>query len=347
VILRRRIGVAMLVFAAGTCIALASPPALGQSPAPVLPGEPWILYQGGDIAVGTGGPTRLRLVRPDGRDDHRLPVAGDAGHPAWSPDGARVAFDVATPQEGAPARYAIWLAQADGSNPESVAACELPCLQLAYPAWSPSATRIAMVRYDIRADGDWGPSAVESLDMETGDRSVLAATPDGTTAFYTPRWSPDGSSIVAVVESYTDESQDVVTASSLVVLDASGTQTAAPVAITPDVLPAAQPDWGPQEDIVFVTAGSPTGWADDASLMLVQADGSALRPLVDPGPGRGIAGEPTWVSEVRIMFVAADATGERIAHVSADGSGLEREAWMLHTPRGSIQRTFASLRPSP
>ncbi len=347
-ITRHHIDRAALAVTTATCILAASASAAGQSPAlvPVLEGEPWIVYHGGDVAVGAGGGTRLYLVRPDGTDDHQLPIPGDIGHPAWSPDGGRIAFDIASPQPGGPSRNGIWVAAADGSAAHEIATCELPCLQLAYPAWSPDGSRLAIVRYDVREDGDWGPSAIELLDVATRERRVRAATADGTTAYYTPRWSPGGISIVAVLESYTAASEEVVTGSSLVILDAGAAETATPMSITPAELPAAQPDWGPADTIVFITAGSPTGWGDDASLMLVRADGSGLRPLVAPGPGRGIAGEPTWVSEDRVMFVAADPTGERIAWVSSDGSGLEREAWLLRTPRGSLQRTHASLRPT-
>jgi len=57
-----------------------------------LPGEPWIAYQG-----GSGGPSRIRLVRPDGTGDHALidaatPPALEQLHPDWSHDGSRIAF---------------------------------------------------------------------------------------------------------------------------------------------------------------------------------------------------------------------------------------------------------------
>ena len=55
--------------------ATADPDRHARSPPPphrptdtaVRPGEPWLVYQG-----GTGGPARIRLVRPDGTGDHVL-----------------------------------------------------------------------------------------------------------------------------------------------------------------------------------------------------------------------------------------------------------------------------------
>ncbi|HEX6867522.1 MAG TPA: hypothetical protein VF119_01895, partial [Candidatus Limnocylindrales bacterium] len=52
--------------------------------ASVAAGEPWIVYQG-----GTGGPARIRLVRPDGTEDHELTpgeAPGEQSHPDWSRD---------------------------------------------------------------------------------------------------------------------------------------------------------------------------------------------------------------------------------------------------------------------
>jgi Tol biopolymer transport system component len=66
-----------------------SSPSPSGSPVSALD-DPWIAYQG-----ATGGPPRIRLVRPDGTDDHAVVPdieAGDQFHPDWSPDGLRLAF---------------------------------------------------------------------------------------------------------------------------------------------------------------------------------------------------------------------------------------------------------------
>lgn len=310
----------------------------------VLPGEPWIAYQ----APAADGTSPLRLVRPDGSDDHPLLDADaripDTGHPDWSPDGSHIAFDVWIPRRSGPHRLTIWIVRADGSDAREVATCDAPCLQSSYPAWSPDGRSLALASFDIRPNGDWGPSAIEVLDLDTGERRAVTATGDGASAYYDPRWSPDGTSIVATMETYTDEAQGTITGSSIVVVDASGTGTAVPVAITPAELPATQPDRGPDGTIAFVTASRIGTWADDASLMLVQADGTGLRSLEIDHPG--IAHEPIWVDD-RIVFTAAEPWGSHVASIAPDGTDLTVAAWSLRNASGEVRRTYTRPRPTP
>jgi Tol biopolymer transport system component len=321
-------------------------PTVAQAPSrpAVLPGEPWIVYQ----APTANGTSPLRLVRPDGSDDHRLldidPLIPDTAHPDWSPDGDRIAFDVWTPRPAGPLRLTIWTVRADGSDAREVATCHPPCLQLSYPAWSPDGRSLALMRFDIRPNGDWGPSAVEVLDLDTGERRPVATTADGTSAYYDLRWSPDGSSLVATMETYADEAQDTILGSSIVILDVPGSGTTSPVVITPVGLPATQPDWGPDDTIVFVTSSRLGGWAGDASLMLVQADGTGLRALETSGSGT--SHEPTW-ADGRIMFTTADAAGPHVASIEPDGSGLSVSDWSFRNTTGEVRRTWARPRPTP
>ncbi len=310
----------------------------------VLTGEPWIVYQ----APAADGTSPLRLVRPDGTDDHPLLDADrripDTGHPDWSPDGSRIVFDVWTPQPSGPHRLTIWTVRADGSDAREVASCVAPCLQLSYPAWSPDGRSVALTRFDIRPDGDWGPSAIEVLDLASGRRRPISMTHDGMSAYYDLRWSPDGRSIVATMETYPDEAQESVIGSSIVVMDVAESGTTTPVVITPADLPATQPDWGPDDTIAFVTASRVGTWADDASLMLVQADGTGLRPLETGRPGT--AHEPIWADE-RIAFTAADTSGPHVATVAPDGTDLVVSDWSLRNTTGEVRRTYARPRPAP
>jgi Tol biopolymer transport system component len=323
---------------------------------PVLEDESWIVYQGGTVPVGAGGTTPLHLIRADGTGDHLLladdPRIPETGHPDWSPDGDRIAFDVPAAEPGFPSarlfrRHDIWDIGADGTGLRQVASCELPCLQLAYPAWSPDGSAIAVIRYETRDDLHWGPSGIDLLDMASGQRRVVAETADGTSAFYDPRWSPDGRSIVATLERYTDAQQGTVIGSTIVVVETVGSDLAIPTAITPPDLPAAQPAWGPDGTIAFITARVVGGWPDSASLMLVRPDGTDLRPLFRPVPGKGIAMEPAWTHDGLIAFVTAAAGGERLSTVDAQGGGFERAPCTFQTPAGVIQRTYARLRPIP
>ena len=323
-------------------------PTLAPTQPTVQPGEPWIVYQGGS---GAGGATPLRLVRPDGSDDHQLataPLPGyDQGHPAWSSDGAMIAFDLFTKVAGSPDRVAIWLVDVDGSSARELATCSLPCLQLAYPVWSPDGAEIAIARYNIAAEGRWGLSAIEVVDVASGQRRVVAQTSDGTTAYYTPRWSPDGRAIVFVVETYPDAAQERVLTSSIAVVELTASDPARPMILTPIEVVALNPDWAPADRIVFVTAPSIADIGRTSNIATMNVDGSDVRVLTSFTSASGPAFEPTWIrGGKRIMFVHGEASGEVIVLMEADGSGLDAMPWRLVTPTG-IQRTHAHLRPTP
>jgi len=79
----------------------------GQQAAWSPTGE-WIAY------VRAPGPqAEVRLVRPDGSDDHLLTRNGF--YPAWSPDGQRVAFTRWNPDEAA-----VWSVDLSGGNPQQL-----------------------------------------------------------------------------------------------------------------------------------------------------------------------------------------------------------------------------------
>ena len=263
--------------------------ASGASPSPSDPphgpGDPWIVYQGGETPTGT---SPIRLVRPDGTDDHPLPLdelpGYDRGHPAWSPDGSRIAFDLFTQVPGSADRVAIWAVDADGGHPMELATCTLPCLELAYPAWSPDGTELALIRYDYEPDGTWGRSAVEVLGLAGMERRVLTETADGTTAVYTPRWSPDGSAIVFTIETYTDATEETVLNSVLATIPTDGSTT------NPSVLTAAgtvadAPDWGPNARIAFTRFDSFESRPDSGTIATIRAGRLGPPPARQPGRG--------------------------------------------------------------
>jgi TolB protein len=96
-------------------------------------------------------------------------------HPAWSPDGKRIAYSGVG---------GIWIMNADGSQLDRVTESPVDDLD---PAWSPDGTRIAFVRgsgpggdlYLMNADG----SGVRKIYQEDGRARE-------------PAWSPDGDRIV-------------------------------------------------------------------------------------------------------------------------------------------------------
>ena len=320
----------------------------GVTPFPVVPGEPWIAYMNN---TGSGGTDRLHLVRPDGNDRHQLATGldGQQEHPDWSPDGSRIAFDHWTPDAAVPGRdlIDIWTAAADGSDARRIAACDLPCIQLAYPAWSPDGTRLAVVRYDEQVGDRWGPSAIEVVDVATGARRVVHESADGSIAYYTPRWSPDGSRIVFGLETYADATENTLVSAALAVVAADGSD-ANPRIITPPEVGAWEPDWHPSGDrIVFRTRfdpGDPADRTEPTDLYTIRPDGTALTAVTSFGLGTQRAIEPTWTPDgQQIVFTLIDGFGggqiPAIALVDADGSNVTR--------LGFAAGTAGRLRPTP
>ena len=85
------------------------------------PDGEWITYGVIDASGAATGEFRhmILAIRPDGTDDHeRLQLTGFVAGYDWSPDGDRIAYAVCTVvQEPA---CDIWVANADGSDPEQV-----------------------------------------------------------------------------------------------------------------------------------------------------------------------------------------------------------------------------------
>jgi Tol biopolymer transport system component len=338
----------MLVGTIATAMAFtvdgASPGPSGIYPAP---GEPWIVYQGGETIEGAWP---IRLVRLDGSGDHVLQLGDlpgyDQGHPAWSPNGERIAFDLFTHLEGSPDRVSIWSVDPDGGHPMQLATCASPCLELAYPAWSPDGREIALSRYDFEADGTWGPSAIEVLDLASGDRRVMTVTANGTSAVYTPRWSPDGSAIVFVIETYTDATEETVTSSVIASIPTDGS-TSTPTVLTSIDSVADAPDWGPDGHIALARFDSIKGRPESGTIATIASDGSDVRVFGRADSGLVVATEPTWTSDGRLLVGTGDpATGTQwLAWMHPETGQAERLPWDLVTATPGNQRTHHHLRP--
>lgn len=88
-------------------------PGTGSFGAKWSPDGQWLAferYHGGD------DPTTIQLIRPDGSDERQL-VESDGYQmgAAWSPDGTRILFGMAGPQEGGPTG-GLWIVDVDGSD---------------------------------------------------------------------------------------------------------------------------------------------------------------------------------------------------------------------------------------
>lgn len=318
------------------------------TPFPVAAGEPWIAYM---TQIGAENTDRIWLVRPDGSDRHELETGldGQQEHPDWSPDGTRIAFDHHSPNPTSEIYdlVDIWVMDADGSNARRVAGCEAPCYQLAYPSWSPDGTQLVVSEFDELVGTAWGPSAIEVIDIETGDRRVVYRSADGTQAFHNPRWSPDGSGIVFAIQTFSDVTEAELLSTTLAVVRADGTDVV-PSVITPPELEAEEPDWHPTDDrIAFRTHFDPVDPVERArptEIYTVLPDGSRLTNLTSFGLGieRGI--QPSWTPDgTQVVFTVVDGFGgaqiPAVALMDGDGGNITR--------LGFGTGTAGRLRPTP
>ncbi len=116
----------------------------------------------------------LHVFAPDGSGFERLPIGGYIESPAWSPDGAHIAFIrdrelLSTTPEGAPPTLIM-------SNAWS-------------PAWSPDGQRIAFIR-PIESDEETNLYVMAAK----GGPAQKILDPPGRVS--SPSWSPDGSTII-------------------------------------------------------------------------------------------------------------------------------------------------------
>jgi Tol biopolymer transport system component len=311
-------------------------------PIVVRDGEPWIAYQG-----GTGGPARIRLVRPDGTDDHALIddlVAdypdGEQQHPDWSHDGTRIAFGAAE----ADGTQDLWIVKANGSGAQKLYDCAAPCGWADHPAWSPDDRAIAFESADHVGAVD-STSSLEIIDVATRKRRALLRAPD-LAWFYGPRWSPDGTRIVVEADRFATArfDEERVTASTVGIVDLTA---ASPEfdALMPWTSFAVYPDWDPTGNWIALQLptriDAPFHAADIAILDL---DGTRDPVFVTSfGPTGGWGIQPTWTPDgSTITFVAEDVVRSHpnAALVKRDGTGLTRLS-------DEYFRTHPRLRPTP
>ncbi len=304
--------------------ATSTPTATGQPlplpPAKMVPGEPWIAFEGVTKA-GIG----IRLIRPDGADEHDLapdvPLR-DQGwhvHPDWSHDGNRLAFGADTDPTGRD----VWIANADGSGVERVFDCTAPCGEADDPAWSPDGKAIAFASYDLK--GKAGTNGrLRVVDLATRSVVTLVSETRAGDFIRSPRWSPDGASLVFEVQhNATADPIGTLTSSTITIVNV---HTKALRAL-PTPATATYPDWGPKGDLIlFSTSPWTASTTRAANLATINADGTGLHLLTHLTNKQTRATQPRWLPDGSgIIFTAVDGPGygqPSIATVKADGTGM-------------------------
>ena len=152
---------------------------------PPLPADSIAPTPSGQIAfVGPGG--QLQLMNADGSNVRTLTV-GRGSDPAWSPDGAKLAFA---------GDSGIFLMNADGTGAVQLTTGGME------PSWSPDGSRIAFVMLQWDSTGN-DPGLYPRIAVVNTDGSGFARLSDGPYDD-SPAWSPDGTRI-AFVRRFVDE----------------------------------------------------------------------------------------------------------------------------------------------
>jgi WD40 repeat protein len=249
--------------------------------------------------VSTRDHADLWRMRADGTGQTRMTSNGDRiGEPAWSADGARLAFDDA-PFTGGMCGYCsgnVVIADPNGRRPAVIGGDNGGSSGDTSPAWSPSGTQIAV--------SDAFNGGVFAVALDGGTRTRLA--PDAATA---PAWSPDGTE-VAYVSSFGGGDVQAV--------DATG---ANPHALLPgSKLKALALAWSPD--------GSQLALRTSSGVFVAPADGSSAPRRVTAVAGAADHPRLTFSPDgSRLAFTASAGTTHpysAIFVVGVDGGGLRQ-----------------------
>lgn len=168
-------------------IELMNPDGSSIAPLHVFGSDPMLSPDGTKIVYCSGRDTiywEIYVVDTGGKSPKRLTDVntGDACGPAWSPDGKKIAYYAFANTH--PSRNpAIWVMDADGSNPKRVAEHGMD------PSWSPDGRQIA---FASRHDG------VFQIYVMNADGSNIRQLTKNNAENSNPAWAPDGKSIAYI-----------------------------------------------------------------------------------------------------------------------------------------------------
>lgn len=297
-------------------------------------------------ATVTGTANKIAFVRMVGQDDHIFVMNADGSKaadisrasgdfPAWSPDGARIAFasDRATgtnPQ--------IYVMNAVGSQQTRLTHDSMPDR---HPSWSPDGTKIVF-------EGDGG---LFLITLKTKAVKPLTQGPDSA-----PAWSPDGTKIVferdrSVLDPTNATGMD--TEEDLWVMGADGSQARQLTSPPPFTVGSTMfvgkdniPAWSPDSSRIAFESNR----GGNNGILVMNADGTNIAALTTPPgtdefptyspDGTRIAfdrtAEPVLSSKGQIYVMNADGSNATALTTSSAGAGTP--AWQPKRPGASSTR---------
>lgn len=270
----------------------------------------------------------IYTIAADGSGRTRLnPGQSNDAEPAWSPDGASIAFSRGLTIEGKDEdedeeRSQIWVMAADGSGARPVSAGPKRNRIDLSPAWSPDGERIAFMRYRFTSEAL--VSQLITVAAAGGDERVVTeikSTLLGSAS--SPAWSPDGARILLTQQRL---GKGAYFRPTLYVVDVA---TGARTKLLDD---AEEGSWSPDgAQIAYASVADKNGeecGSDECSyngeIYVMRADGGERRrltqnPASDSGPGWSPDGE-------RIVFGSGrnypEGASYELYSIKPDGSCL-------------------------
>ena len=276
-------------------LALASYPVTSSAAFPGANGR--IAFQGESLA-GDHTQSDVYTVARDGSRVRRLsdtPNRNELG-PAWSPDGARLAFWRTAAPFGA---GSLWVMNADGSGKRQLTSG----VDARDPAWNPAGTRLV---YDEVVGRD-----LYTLRVSDGlDRRQLTSGP---ALDFEPAWSPGGRRVAFTRASATGDPGDIFLVD--VVTRVVQRVTSSPAFDH-------QVAWAPGAGrLVFER-----DFDQSSAIFTVRPDGTGLRRLTGAGTGEHFDIAPAWAPDGTTIVFGSDRQSflHELWTMRSDGTGQRR-----------------------
>jgi Tol biopolymer transport system component len=249
-------------------------------------------------------------VCPDGSNLTRLtddPAADYA--PAWSPDGARLAF--ASSRSG---NSQIYVMSANGSGVSQLTSDD----QNDLPIWLPDGMHIAFRTTDGKGFWWW-----RIIDL--GSHEIHQLSEPSYDFFYqTPAWSPDGLYLAYMSLEEQKERNDGSSQIHVRSVDGSGD-----IALTHDIWANISPTWSPDSSqIAFLSERD--GTYNSFALYVMNSDGSSVRRLTEPLYSEDVS--LAWSPDGKT--IALDSSGLAMRNIYLVDVNTGKQHILLDLPEG-------------